>query len=123
MGKKSFVINLAICYCCLSGCVHDTSSKQIDQPTNKADQNDTGDYQQPVKIFTTGNNIFISFDTIKFQIPSDLNITSANLHNDIYEFKSDSLIRHKTFVAGNLALLTTFEDLGQGIRSQLYAFD
>ena len=123
MRKIKFVINITICFLCLSGCVHDTSTKQNAPLTPKTNQNGTADSYPPISIYNIQNNKFISFDTIKFQVPVELDITSANIYNGIYELRSDSLIRRKFLITKNLAFITTFEDLGQGIRSYLYTFD
>jgi hypothetical protein len=53
----------------------------------------------------------------------EVDITAANIYNGVYELRSNSLVRHKILISKNLAFLTTFEHLGFGIRTNLYAFD
>lgn len=92
------------------------------RPERNADQNESPQ-NQPVKVFAKDNIKFIEFDTLAFKVPVDVKITDENLYNGIYEWKSDSLIRRKFLILKHLAFLTTFEDLGRGIRSNLYVFD
>ena len=76
-----------------------------------------------MRISSVKNDEYITFDTVKFLIPKNLNIDSSNIYNGIYEISRSSFIRRKFLVFNNLAYLTTFEDLGIVSRSHLYVFD
>jgi hypothetical protein len=123
MRKINFVIYLAISFCCLPGCVIDTAPNK--NATSKPESYDveTANSDSSGIISTIGNNKHIHFDTLEFQVPDDIDITSKNIYNGIYELKSDSLVRHKIFLRKGVVFLTTFEDLGTGIRANLYAYD
>jgi hypothetical protein len=103
--------------------ITDTSPKQNLQPKSKTYEQGPIYSDSSIQFYTKGNNKYIIIDTIRFQIPVDVNITPANIYDGIYELKSDSLVKHKFLITKKLIFLTTFEDLGMGIRSNLYAFD
>jgi hypothetical protein len=123
MRKINFVINLAILFCCLPACVNDTAPKKNVTSKPKPYDEETAYSDSSVIISTVGNNKHIHFDTLEFQVPADIDITSKNIYNGIYELKSDSLVRHEIFLSKGVVFLTTFEDLGTGIRANLYAYD
>jgi hypothetical protein len=114
---------LIICFCFFFGCKNESSRNQTVPSGPKADQNKGNKETQPLITLTNEKVKSISFDTVKIQVPAETNITSENIYDGIYEWKRGSLIRQKVLTLNNLVFLTTFEDLGQGIRSNLYVYD
>jgi len=120
MSKTRFIIYLVLSFYCLSACVNDTATKKkAPSPSGKPEHGS----DSPITVYTAGDNKYIVFDTVKFKIPVDVNITPANVYNGIYEVRSDSLKRGKFLITKDLAFLTTFEDLGTGYRAYLYVFE
>jgi hypothetical protein len=68
------------------------------------------------------NNYFL-FNTIKSEIPPGVDISPENMCKAIYVLGSDSLERRTIFITKNFAFVTTFENLGQGLRTNLYVID
>jgi hypothetical protein len=56
-------------------------------------------------------------------MPTKVNIADSNIYAGIYELKADSLVRRKVLIVNNLVYLTCSEDVGTGIRAQLYVYD
>jgi hypothetical protein len=123
MNRVIALVGLTVCWFFLFSCGHDPSRKQPVATEAQADNESATGNAPLINVVTQENNTSISFDTVTFQVPAQLNIAAENIFNGIYEWKSDSLIRRKILILKNLAFLTTFEDLGRGIRSNLYVFD
>ena len=119
MSSKIIIRYLLICVYCLSSCVgKPTSNRNV-----KADSLSNTNVDSSIKFYTVEHNKYLTFDTLRFLIPKDMNINSANVYNGIYEIKGNSFRRHKSLIFNNHAFLTTAEDLGKGIRTHLYVFD
>jgi hypothetical protein len=116
-------INMIVGYFILVGCSSEGSRKQTAREETKSPQNTVVQIPDSVKVLSEGNITIISVDTITFQVPVEVNVTTENIYDGIFELKADSLIKRRVLILKNLAFLTTFEDLGQGIRSSLYVFD
>src|SRR5689334_4022281 len=114
MRNMKSIIYLALCFYCLSACVNDTDTKQNSSSKYKTNERAPVNPNLPINIYTTGNDKYILFDTIRVKIPVEINITAANIYDGIYECKSDSLERHKVLITKKLAFLTDSEDLGLG---------
>ncbi len=119
MSKKIFIRYLLICVFCFSSCISKPTSNRNTTINSLSNRN----VETSLKFYTVKHNKYLTFDTLRFIIPNDANINSNNVYNGIYELKGNSFIRHKTLTFNNLAFLTTFENLGTGIRSRLYVFD
>ncbi|MDO6432931.1 hypothetical protein Q4E93_20145 [Flavitalea sp. BT771] len=119
---KLIICAILCCYC-LTACVHDADTKQTSPSKSKAHESRSINSDLPINIYTAGEDRYILLDTTKIKIPIDVNITAGNIYDGIYEFKSDSLKRHKLLVTPKFAFLTVSEDLGFGPRAYLYAFD
>ena len=110
---------LIICVYFLSSCESKpTSSRDV---TSKSPIDINAD--SSMKLSSVENNKYLTFDTLKFLIPKDLNINSSNVYSGIYEIKGTSFKRHKSLIFNNHAFITTSKDLGRGIRGYLYVFD
>jgi hypothetical protein len=116
---------IAVTTCCffLADCGHDPSRKQSEATDSLAADNGAAENRPAINVGTHDNITTISFDRATFDVPSQLNITKENIFDGIYELRSDSLFRRKSLTINNLAFVTTFEDLGRGIRSNLFVFD
>jgi hypothetical protein len=123
MSRTIAVINMIVGYSILVGCSNEGSRKQTAREETKSPQNTVVQIPDSVKVLTEGNIKIISVDTTKFQVPVEVNVTAENIYDGIFELKTDSLIKRRVLILKNLAFLTTFEDLGMGIRSNLYVFD
>lgn len=123
MNKIKSITYLAFCFGCLSACVNDSNTKRNFPSKPEAHKLATSELDSSIKIYATGDNKFVLLDTLKFKIPSDVPISATNIYAGVYELKDDSIVRHKLLTTKNHAFLTTFEDLGFGIRGRLYVFD
>jgi hypothetical protein len=119
MNTKVIIRYLLICVYFLSSCESKpTSSRDV---TSKSPIDINAD--SLMKLSSIENNKYLTFDTLKFLIPKNLNINSSNVYSGIYEIKGNSFKRRKSLIFNNHAFLTTSEDLGKGIRGYLYVFD
>lgn len=119
MNTKAIIRYLLICVYFLSSCESKpTSSRDV---TSKSPVDFNAD--SSMKLSSVENNKYLTFDTLKFLIPKNLNINSSNVYSGIYEIKGNSFRRHKSIIFNDHAFLTTSEDLGKGIRGYLYVFD
>lgn len=123
MKNINTVSRLAICFLCLSGCGHDTSTQNNSSLGHELDEGEIFDQRQSIKLYRVEDNEYVMFDTLKFKVPPDANITPTNIYNGVYEMTSDSLERRKWLIDKDWVFLTTIEDLGKGVRSFLYVFD
>jgi len=123
MSNIKFVIYPALCFCWLSACVSDTSTKKKPSPASGAHEQGPVITDSSIKIFTEKNNKYVTLDTTKFKLPDGVDITPSNIFNGIYEVRPDSLKKHKFLITEKLAFLTTFQDVGFGYRGYLYVFD
>jgi len=119
MKTKDIIKYLPICIYFLFSCgSKPTSSRSV---TSKSPVDINAD--SLMKLLSVDNHKYLTFDTLKFLIPKDVNINSGNVYSGIYEIKGNSFKRHKSLIFNRHVFLTTFEDLGMGIRSRLYVFD
>lgn len=119
MNTKAIIRYLLICVYFLSSCESKpTSSRDV---TSKSPIDINAD--SSMRLSSVENNKYLTFDTLKFLIPKNININSSNVYSGIYEIKGNSFKRHKSLILNNHAFLTTSEDLGRGIRGYLYVFD
>jgi hypothetical protein len=116
-------ILLALTAYCIAACSNRSTAKKITLASADTMQQNPIVSDSSIKLYGEGETKSILIDTLRFKLPDSVNISTANLYNGIYAFTSDSLERHTHQVARNLVFLTTFEDLGQGYRTYLYAFD
>jgi hypothetical protein len=125
MNKIKSVTYLIIYFACLSACVNDSGTNRNFQSKPETHKLTTSELEldSSIKIYATGDNKFVLFDTLKFKIPGDIAISATNIYAGVYELKDDSFVRHKFLTTKKLIFLTTFEDLGFGIRGRLYVFD
>jgi hypothetical protein len=123
MRRAITIINLIVSYCILFGCSNEGARKQTTREATKSVQSSVGQIPESVELLSKSNIKIISFDTITFQVPVEVNVTAENIYDGIFELGTDSLIKRKVLIHKNLVFLTTFEDLGMGIRSNLYVFD
>jgi len=123
MNKIKSLTYLALWLGCLSACVNDSNTKQNSPSKPEVHKLATSELDSSIKIYATGDNKYVLLDTLKFKMPGDVPISATNIYAGIYELKNDSIVRHKFLTTKNQAFLTTFEDLGFGIRGRLYVFD
>lgn len=119
MNTKATIRYLLICIYFLSSCQNRPTSSRDVTPKSPNDIN----ADSSMKLYSIESNKYLTFDTLKFLIPKDLNIESSNVYSGIYDLKEKSFKRHKSLIFNNHAFLTTSEDLGKGIRGYLYVFD
>ncbi|MFC0515738.1 hypothetical protein ACFFGT_16070 [Mucilaginibacter angelicae] len=123
MTNKTFVLLLLgsvyiFSFCsCKSSSKHDKSIIQTTtKPINK-------NRPLAIKFYVNQTDNYIAIDNFNFRLPPNIHIDSATIYNGIYTISKDSVVRYKAVIYDNLAFLTTFEDVGTGIRSYLYVFD
>ncbi|MFB0493888.1 hypothetical protein ABID99_000125 [Mucilaginibacter sp. OAE612] len=118
MNTKVILGYLLICVCFLSSCQRKpTASRDVTSSPTEINADSL------MRLSLVENNKYLTFDTLKFLIPEDLNIDLSHVYSGIYEIKGNSFKRHKSLIFNNHAFLTTCEDLGKGIRAYLYVFD
>ena len=139
MSQSKTIILLPLCFWLLSACTNgtDATKKAPLQPVASKTKDSTAERgsshksfgptylskDSSIKLYTTGETNYLRFDSIRIEIPLDVDITADNIYSGIYEFASDSLTCHKVLVKHNRLYLTTFSDVGFGPRAYLYVFD
>lgn len=123
MNKIKSLIYWTLCFGCLSACVNDSNTKRNSPSKPEVHKLATSELDSSIKIYATGDNKYVLLDTLKFKMPGDVPISATNIYAGIYELKDDSIVRYKFLTTKSQAFLTTFEDLGFGIRGRLYVFD
>ena len=74
-------------------------------------------------LYLKNDSLYIVADKKVYAIAKDTSINYKNPFAAIYQIGKDSITRSYSLVLNNLVYFTTYEDLGQGYRANLYVFD